>query len=266
MLKLAHFPPLLKKIIDHYLNLSLGIQKVPTPYYINEDHDQDYKKLHQVPKDIDRFSRRDKKNMSLIGKASPTEIEQTVYKYAKKHHLQLNSISKIQIRNFMEEHGIGIDCSGFVVWILNELFKEKYRKPIWELIEIKSGNLIRKLLVKLRPVSNISVRVLVNNSVPIQKVSDIRPGDLIITWEGQHVLLVSKVKYDQENNPIYFEYVNSTWWYGGSNGVGKGKVTITKQDGDLKSQDWDDFLPGKNWTYEGVKNKGTIFRLSALAD
>ncbi len=237
------------KIIDHYFHLSLGGKKVPCPYYINEDY--------PLPnsQELAYHYKRSLKRV-LVGKGSPQEIEDFTKKIAQKENFDLQKATVKQIREFMAHHEIGIDCSGLVVWALNQVWKEEYGQPIWQFINYGKKHILRKLLIKLRPIENIGVKVLMRNSHEIN-VEDIKPGDLIITWNDEHVILVTEVGLE------YFRYVNSTWWYGDGGGVKEGKVTIKDPQGALLDQDWSEALyKGKNWTYEGLKENGKLMRLS----
>lgn len=264
--RVENLPSSAQHVIKHYFNLQINNKKIPSPYYTNEKNTGRHKRNYPVPSDIDRFKKKNTKRRALVGKGSPGEIEKIVRECGKKYNFALDKASKRDIRDFMEIHGIGIDCSGFVVWILNEVFKEKYQKPIWSFIDMETNSLIRKALFKLRPIENISVRVLTKNSNSVRKISDVQVGDLVITRNGEHVLLITKVAYDKNNRPIYFEYVNSTWWYGKENGVRKGSVEIINPGGYLMEQNWkEDFDKNTNWTFEGVKNNSKIVRLKRIS-
>lgn len=76
--------------------------------------------------------------------------------------------------------------------------------------------------------------------------------------------MITEIGIDKENKPNYFKYINSTWWYGESNGVVKGWVDIVNPKGYLVEQSWEDFQDGKNWTLEGIKHEGKIVRLKIL--
>lgn len=264
MSKQLTLPKESQEVLEHYFNLKLGGKKVRSPYYINETYDENYKKVYQSSKELDRFKKKNTKKRSLIGKGYPYEIEKTVEDFAEKYHFDLKKADTGEVREFMQEHGIGIDCSGFVVWILNGLFKQKYQKPIWDFIDFKTNNLFRRTIFKLRPVENISVRILIQNSKLIDNILKIKVGDLVIAWKNQHVLLVNRVGYNSKGYPASFEYINSTWWYGDQNGVRKGTVLITNPKGYLTDQKWDDLCVGKDWTLEGIKESGKIMRLLAL--
>lgn len=253
-------------IINHYLTLNLGGEKIVTPYYINSNFTKPIVHRKILANIKFHYVKKRTKQRGLIGKGNPKEIEKVTQIYAKKSGFNLETASKEEIKQFMEKYGIGVDCSGLVVWILNELTKEKYNKPVWHYINFNAKHVVKKLMILLRPIENISVKVLSNsnNSISINSILDIRVGDMIIGWWDEHVLLITEIGTDENNKPYYFEYINSTWWYGKNNGVLKGRVDISDIKGYLVEQTWEDFQEGKNWTFEGIKNEGKIVRLKIL--
>lgn len=257
-------PQLSQDMIDNYFKLKIGNKIISTPYYINEKYDEKHKKAYPISSDVSRFKKRTITNRALVGKGSPKDIENIVHKYATRDDFNLQTASISEIREFMMIQGIGIDCSGFVVWVLNEAYMQKQNQPIWKFLEFKK-NLLRKILILLRPVENISVQVLGQNSRRVTDISTIQPGDLIISWSSSHVLLVSKVTFGKNKKPISFEYINATWWYGKENGVRRGIVKIVQPKGMLKEQLWLDDVDDKkkNWTYEGIKNGSQLVRLKS---
>lgn len=266
--RVLKLPPSARKIIDHYLNLSLGNKRVPAPYYINEDYLKPTFKDGQVISSGELlYKKRLTKNRTLIGKGSAIEIENLTTLLAKKEHFDLKSASIPEIRRFMAVHGIGIDCSGLVVWAINEVIRLKTGKSLWQFIDFGRRNIFRKFLIRFRPIENISVRVLVHptNSRVLQDLVDLQVGDLIITWNNQHVILITEIGFDAGDRPMYFKYVNSTWWYAEKGGIKGGEVYIKDPRAPLTSQDWSESLyKGKNWTFEGVKDNGKVIRLFAL--
>lgn len=257
------------KIIDYYFNLRLGSKNVPCPYYINEDYSLPYFENGKV---VSRgkliFKKKRTKNRALIGKGSPSEIIKITQEFAKKDDFDLEKASVAEIRKFMAKHGVGIDCSAVVARALNEVTKEKFKKPLWKFINFGKRNFLRKILIRLRPIENISVKLLSSelNSKVISSLADIQPGDLLIAWNNQHVILITEVGFNKKQ-PAYFKYVNSTWWYGDKGGVKEGKVLIKNINNPLVDQIWlEDTYQGRNWTLEGFKDHGKVVRLRNLTN
>jgi hypothetical protein len=236
-------------VIHRFSHLNLGGKEVVTPYFMNE---------------------RGKKGRRVyVGKGHPAEIESLTKSLAEKYDFNLDKASSEEIRDFMISHEVGIDCSGFVVWVLNEIAQEKSGVPIWKLIDLRMPSILGKFKGILRPVENISVRVLTHpdNSAHILNLNDIQPGDYIRTLGGHHILLISEVYYE-DNIPKEFTYINSTMYKDKYYGIRKGRVLITNPDKYLIHQDWiDDGENGINWVFDAVKNHeedSKIMRLKAL--
>lgn len=253
-----------KQVLAHYAGLRLGGKSVPTPYYINDDFSfPSYPTLGYEVKEIELSYRRKRtKRRVLIGKGSPSEIEEYTIGLAKLEDFDLEESTVVRIREWMREHEIGVDCSGFVTWILNQECLKKLHKPIWQCLQYNSPNFIRRLTTTLRPVENTSVKVLTANSLRVNKITDIQAGDLIITWGGEHVMLIVDVEVE-DSNPKAFRFAHSNWWYGEENGVRFGKVLITQPDGYLLDQKWED-PGGVNWWYEGIKRAPELSSIRRL--
>lgn len=190
-------PPEQKKIIERYFHIKFGPYVVPCPYYMNKTGTR---LLSPV----------------LAGKGTPDEIEEELRRYYEKSgHLlkdETDAINTIKLLN------IGIDCSGFVVNVLNLGSKIKYR------------NLFAKLKALIRPRTQISADLLTGelNSSAI-RVSQVKPGDLIRRGLN-HVMLVEWV------NGKKLGYVSSgsrPFW-----GVQRGEIEITNPDRSLEDQSW----------------------------
>ncbi|MBI4037386.1 hypothetical protein HY385_03105 [Candidatus Daviesbacteria bacterium] len=96
---------------DQFL-LPLGGKKVPTPYRRNE---------------VGSFQ---KLGPEFQGKSSPEVLTQTTKKLAKEQNFDLNKASMEEIREFMKQNKLGIDCSGFVYRMLNSLVQKVKGKSL----------------------------------------------------------------------------------------------------------------------------------------
>lgn len=232
-----------QSLIDRYFHLKIQDKIIATPYFINA-----HTKLRK---------------RSLIGKGTPIEIEKETLKQAKKDHFSLTNASSKEIKAFMIYKGIGVDCSGLVTWILNELTKDKRNKKIYEVIDFKQSNLLKKIKIKYRPVENINVRLLRKNSRR-KSLRRVQPGDCIVTENNSHVLIVTEVGYTKTNKPLYFKYVNSKI----GNGVKEDTVVINDIGSPLEKQKWID-LTSKKVDVKGIINqnhtKAELVRLNALS-
>ena len=242
-------PASAQRIVARYTNLPIGNKTIVTPYFMNE--------------------KGKKGNRVFIGKGTSQEIKQTTEKLASQNKFDVYAASEEQIRSFMINQELGIDCSGFIAWTLNELTKEKFNKPIWKVLEFSMLPLAGQLKRYLRPVENISVKVLTHasNSDTIKDLRQIRVGDMLRALNGHHILLISEIEYDKQHTPIRFKYVNSTEYKNKKYGIREGLVEIKDINKYLVEQKWIDEEQGVNWIYNAVKNfenDSRIVRLKAL--
>ena len=92
--------------------LPLGGKKVPCPYRMN-----DIGSLQKV-------------GPAFQGKSSPEVLVETTKRLAKEQNFDLNRASVEEIRQFMSQNKLGIDCSGFIYRLLNHLVQKVKGKPL----------------------------------------------------------------------------------------------------------------------------------------
>lgn len=190
-------PPSQKETIEKYFHIKFGPYLLPCPYYMN--------KLGA------RFL-----SPVLAGKGTPEEIENELSKHYKKSgHLLKDETDALNVIKLLN---IGVDCSGFVVNVLNLGANIKYQ------------NLYTKLKAYFRPRTSISADLLTSelNSDAV-RVSEVKPGDLIRRGKN-HVMLVEWVDGKK------FGYVSSSTrplW-----GVQRGEVEIANPNKSLEEQIW----------------------------
>lgn len=232
-------PQSAQDIIKKYKALKINGKQVRTPYYRN---------IKRVRGGL----------RSLTGKGSPQEIVDETKIYAKLRGVNLAKVTPEEIREFQQKQGIGIDCSGYVMHILNALAKaqdkqlyklmsKKHLKTFWGYFTWPFKYIANTGAISITDESN-------STNVPLR---DIRPGDLIRlrgAKRGDHILLVSEVEYDDTTNqPIKFKYTHSTPHYDELNGIKEAEVIITDLNGELKDQNWtESHTNGKNYTYMGL--------------
>jgi len=245
--------------VKAYNNLQLGGKNVPTPYFINSDDERGGLRV-------------------LVGKGSPEEIEHEVKVWAQLKGFDLNKASIAEIREFMIQHKIGVDCSGYLVHVLNRWMKQNMHKRLIECLKFKSNSPLTWVKRRLRSAENIGANTLTNedNTKRIE-INDVRPGDLIrlkgLRKNAHHIAMVSEVDGDfvgEDKKFIVksFKYIHSHRNYEDKHGVRSGEVVITNPGGELKDQDWREEQNGKNWVYEGLLkeyNDNGLRRLNCLA-
>ncbi len=241
--------PRAQKLIDNYFNLPFeGLSGVRCPYFNN----------------IKRRARGQLRG--LIGKGTPDEIveEAKILSTQYRHnifdkdgfcciHATHSDEEKNQdIRKFLIDNDLGIDCSGFVSQILIEHYKESKHIDITKNFRFwPIKNLWRWLVSKLRPIENMSVRIIAKNEnsekivngLDVSDWSRLEPADLLIMTETgpnnkrNHILLI------ENNDGSIIKYIHSRAWssdgkYG--HGVSRGEIRITKLGGNLLDQTWEE--------------------------
>ncbi len=228
-----------QNVIESYNNLRIGGKKVIAPYFMNIK-----KKRGEL--------------RVMVGKGTPEEIEQEAKVWAQVKGFNLKKASPEQIREFLMQMDIGIDCSGFAVYVLNAELDSRGLNPIWTYLHYQNNSIISKLRRLLRPAENVGANTLTNedNCVKIEDWNDIEPADLIRAKGKQknahHVAIITKVHKDKGGNVKSFNYAHSHRYYEDENGIREGKVEIIHPKGELKDQRWDDDYKGRNYMLEDL--------------
>jgi len=218
------------QVINNYLKLKIENKKIPCPYFNN--------KRNKVRAGL----------RVLIGKGSSEEIIEEIKLIAMREKIDLEKLSEDELKKFLVEHNIGIDCSGLVYYILDAELKALGKSALKNhIIFPHAKNPIRKLLTKLRPAENTNVKVLADNknskTIPLV---EIEPGD-IITMVGSknianpdHVLLIHRVKFENDK-PKKIYYTHSLQWKTDgqyNHGVRQGTIEITDPEKNILNQNW----------------------------
>lgn len=200
--------PTIEKLLDQYLHLDIAGKKVRCPYWRNKI---------------------DKRIWGPFGgKGKPEQLVQATLDVAKMQKVNLGDLSIRQIENFMKKNRIGIDCSGLAYWLLDVLDKEKGGNGLEDDIPGAKGRFLTRA----------SVEMLTNDEVSkqINKISDVKVGDMIRVQEGKHMAVtirIRKVK-DQIKELVYAHSSNLTK----VKGVHTDKILIKNPDGGLENQIW----------------------------
>jgi hypothetical protein len=214
-----------QEMIDEFMAIRVGGKKVCCPYYRNTSKE--------------RAGLR-----ALIGKGDPGEIEKEVMVWAKLKDFDLNKSNIKQIRQFMVDNHIGIECSGFVVHVLNFWLKNEEKSPLIKHLTFQNNSIVDRIRRFLRPVENIGANILTNedNCDKIIKMNEILPGDLIRSKgkvkNAHHVLLITKV-IKENDKVVALEFAHSGETNDDFSGVRVEKIKITNPRGTLIKQDWD---------------------------
>lgn len=231
----------LQKLFAKYTHLPLGGKEISCPYWRN-----DLKRGIFGPGG---------------GKGRPEEIVEITEQEAKKEGLDLGKMNEEEIISFMEKSRIGIDCSGFVFWMMDVLDKEKGGHGITDDIPGCQGKFLCRANVKMLTSEEVTL--------PIEKVKDIRVGDIIRLHGGKHVTIVIRVirgqpkicpdGAGQELGEVReIEYAHSSGLTETS-GVHSGRIIITDPDFGLEKQTWQEKA-------DKGENYGHKYYLTTLGD
>ncbi len=235
-----------QNLLDKFLNLNITGTEIPCPYFNN---------------------RRQKVRGGLrvnIGKGSPTELKQEVKIQAKKQNLDLNKINENELKKFMIDNKLGIDCSAFVYYILNKHTQTETNQSLKSKLDFSHKNLLRRVISNFRPIINTNVELLShsNNSQKI-KLKQAEAGDLIVIKEygprndKDHIAIITAVDFDDKIQQL--ECAHSFQWdsegrYGG--GVRKFEIDIKNKNDNLINQTWTelDQTNEDNETYKAAQS------------
>ena len=247
-----------QKILYDYFNLPFDdIKGVRCPYFNNA-----------------RLKQRAQLRV-LVGKGTPKEIIEEAKIISIQYHAGLfdksghcclhnehtgKEVDGDEIRKFLIDHNLGVECSGFVTQILRAHFQETRNFDIARKFFIVSPRyILRWLIALLRPIENISVSRY-GDDRNTQKINwlEAQAGDVIIMLETgpnnkrNHILLVT----DKTPDAIYYAHARA-WSNEGKygHGVSKGIIKIVDKKSSLLEQTWEEmeFVNEKNETWQEAK-------------
>ncbi len=179
----------------------------------------------------------------LIGKGSVDDIVEEAMLIALREKIDLKKLDAAGLKKFLVDSHLGIDCSGLAYHVLDAELKSRGLGGLNKYLKFPFiKNPFRKLLTLLRPVESAGVQTISNeqNSVEI-KLSDIKPGDLIVILGGgekqdrNHVLIVHEVSEDK------IKYTHSMQWPSDgqyNHGVRQSEIEITDKNKNILEQIW----------------------------
>lgn len=180
---MSSLSPQALETIQNYLHLPFPNKDVQTPYFNN------------------RRVRLRGGLRALIGKGSPNDIVEEAMIISLREKIDLNKLSNVDLKKFLVDNKLGIDCSGLAYHILDTEMQAQNKGSLHKILSRPwFKNPLRKLLVKLRPIENTGVGTFNHeiNSFEVQ-LKDIKPGDLIIMMgagpkqDYNHILLIHSI-------------------------------------------------------------------------
>ncbi len=183
-----------------------------------------------------------------IGKGSPKDIYEEVEQIAFKEKIDLKSFDSDTLKKFLVDNGVGIDCSGFAYYVLNE---ESISRGTGSLDRNLSfplcHGLFGKIKCKMRPIENAGVQTFAHDAnSKVVEIKDVQVGDIITmvggpdNGERDHILVVYQIEY-QNFSPITIHYVQAMAWptdgeYG--HGIHEGKIDLVNLNKKIVEQRW----------------------------
>lgn len=199
-----------------------------------------------------------------VGKGSPKEIFDEIKELAILNKIDIKKFNDEGLKKFLVLNDIGIDCSGFAFYVLNE-----------ESINRGKGSLSRKIhlngfISRFRPEINTDVKVFADDrNSHVVSLKEIQVGDIItMIAERKHILVVYQIEY-QNFIPTTIHYAHAISWptdgeFG--HGLHKGIIEITNLEKDIIEQRWiemekDSLInPEENYTLSRAKKSKTEIR------
>jgi hypothetical protein len=230
-------------IIDQYQNFKIGNATCSVPYYNNRTN-----ALRGALK-------------VEIGKGSPKDIFDEVQQLCLKNKIDINSLKSEELKTILVDNNIGLDCSAFAYYVLNEESSSIGKGNIDKHLSFPySKGLLGKIKCKIRPIENNDVKTFAHNeNSKIIEIKDIKPGDIITMIGGpdqndrDHILIINRIEY-QNFLPSIIHYCHAVSWptdgkYG--HGIHTGTIGIVNTEKSLIDQIWieNDKQNNENYTY-----------------
>lgn len=244
-------------LIEQYKNFKIGNAVCSIPYYNNKS-----------------FGGRAKLKVE-IGKGSPKEIYDEVIARALLEKVDAKNLMSTDLKKFLVDHAIGIDCSGFAYYILNEESESRGKGNIDRHISFPmASGILGKLRCKLRPIENTDVATLAHDenseliTLPKIEVADmitmIGKDSQVNKDDRDHILIVSQIDY-QNYVPVTIHYIHSIAWPSDGiyeSGVREGKIEILDPNKSLLEQKWTEAgkTGNENYTFSGATKSSTQIR------
>ena len=223
------------KMIEQYLHFTIGSTSCSVPYFNN--------KTTKARAGLRAYS----------GKGSPSDIFEEVQTLMIKSHVAIDSLTSESLKKVLTDQNLGIDCSGFVYYILNAEFAELKKSTLNKHISfVNRQGFFGKIRAKLRPVENCDVSTLAHDTnSSLISTKDILPGDIITLinqketsntdrTERNHILVIHQVEYN-DFIPTKLHYSHTIAYpedgvYG--SGIKQGVIEIIDVDKPITEQIW----------------------------
>lgn len=233
-MKITETSEALQKLFYQYTHLPLGGKEIVCPYWMN--------KIKQ------------KVFGPSGGKGNPQQITEITIREAQSACFDLVKASEEEVIAFMRTRKIGVDCSGFIFWMLDALDKEKGGNGIVDDIPEANGSFVA---------SKASVRLLTNSQTASRvNLENVCVGDIIRHRGGKHAMIVVSLERDDEGGlwKIIYAHSSDRTEIGG---VHLGIINIVYPQKTLSDQLWQEkTATGESYLVEFLPETGDgLFRL-----
>lgn len=236
-------------VIDQYKNFSIASATCSVPYFNNS-----------------RAGLRGAMRAE-VGKGNPKDIYEEVEQITVKGKLDTKTFDNEYLKKFLVEKNLGIDCSAFAYYILNEESQARNKGVLDRHLSFPfAGGFLGNLKAKMRPVENADVRTFAHekNSTVIA-LKEVVPGDMItILGDPNHILIIHQIEY-QNFLPTTLHYSHAMAWpsdglYG--HGIHQGRIDILDLNKPLTEQRWIELekTGAENYTFSRAQNSTTELR------
>lgn len=189
------------------------------------------------------------------GKGSAKEIKEELIKRLNNLTSEIRfKLTPENLRKFTKRENIGIDCSGFVFRVLDELLRLGFRSTKYKnLDDVFDGGISK---------TNVKRFTSPQYSTEIKNIKDYKLGDMIRLWGGKHIAIIIEVKGKE------IIYAHSSSLSTKIQGVHTSVIRIIDGDKALEDQAWEEKTrSGENFgekRFNREKGDG-VFRLKIFS-
>jgi len=228
----------IKNFIMQYTQMDIGGIVINCPYWMNKE-----------------------RNGKIVfrgfanGKGGAQEIREELVKRYNQLPPELKfDLNQDNLRKFARRERIGIDCSGFVYRVLEELLRLGYKNTGYEnLDKVFSGGINKTDAERLTDRQYCK---------ELKNISAIEIGDVIRLWGGKHAAII--IQNDQKE----ITYAHSSWLSTKIQGVHTSIIQIIEVQKSLRDQHWmEETRSGENFgkKYFRPEEGDSVFRLKIFS-
>jgi hypothetical protein len=237
-------------IIDQYKNFQFGNAICSIPYFNNRK--QGIRAALRVE----------------AGKGSPKDIFEELVQICFKEKIDKNQFDSESLKKFLVANDIGVDCSAFAYYILNEESIARNKGALDRHMTFPfCDGFLGKIKCKIRPIENCDVKTFAHDkNSKVINTKDIQVGDFITMTESMddshrdHVIVVYQIEY-QNFSPTILHYIHSVAWptdgeY--NHGIHEGTIEIVDVNKPITDQIWNENNTRNDGNYTLARAKKSL--------